>query len=337
MAGPLVLLGPQRDHPRLAEALDHLGCTGEVAVISAGWRHDESELEALVRDVGDRVTPIPLYAWFDALCLKDPLLARAYSARQQKIIDYKAAYRDQLIHTMAAVAALQARVVHDPDLYGPELRFTHQALRALDARAILRANAIRAAHPKTARPWDHPEVRALHDKAAAILDRVDAVLIAGGHVGVLRNRLFFFGFDVLLPRLLARGGALVAWSAGAMALTEQIYLFYDTPPEGEGHAEVLDSGLGIVEGACVFPHAHQRLLLDDRERMCRLVNRLRPAKVLTMEPGAWLQHTAEEGWTDHSVPGTAEFWTADGTSKPANLAFPLPAPKTVVGDRTVVP
>ena len=236
MSGPLVLLGPQRGRPRVAEALARHRCTGGVAVITAGWRHDEAELEALQRDLGRPVTLLPLYRWFDVLCQQDPDLANAYSKRQQSIVDYKAAYRDQLTHTMGAVAAMQRRVSHDPALYEPELRFTHEALRALDRRAIDRVNGLRASAPHTSTPWDLPSVRAHHDHIAEVLSKVDAVLIAGGHVAVLRNRLFFFGLDVLLPRALAAGTAVIAWSAGAMALTESIYLFYDDPPEGEGHA-----------------------------------------------------------------------------------------------------
>lgn len=337
MSGPLVLLGPQRAQPRLSEALDHHGCTGEVAVITAGWRHDEAELEALERDLGARVTLLPLYQWFDDLCLADPTLASAYSARQQRIIDYKAAYRMQLVHTMEAVAAMQAGTEHDPELFGPELHFTHQALRALDARALQRVNEIRAADPITSHPWDHAGVRRHHDEAATILGRVDAVLIAGGHVGVLRNRLYFFGLDVQLPRALAGGCGVFAWSAGAMALTEQIVLFYDDPPEGQGHAELLDSGLGLVPGLRVFPHAQQRLRTGSPARMARLAERLRPATVVTLEPGAWIEHTEAHGWQDRSLPGTATTWSTTGVGHAAADGLSLPPPRTDVGARTVVP
>jgi hypothetical protein len=337
MSGPLVLLGPQRGCPRLSKALEHHGCTGELAVITAGWRYDEAELDTLQRDLGMRLTPLPLYAWFEELCAKDPALARAYSQRQQQIIAYKSAYRDQLKHTMAAVAAMQRRVEHDEPLYGPELQFTHEALRALDARAVHRVNSIRASAPPTSKPWDLPLVRAHHDQIAEVLDRVDAVLIAGGHVGVLRNRLFFFGLDVLLPRALANGTAVFAWSAGAMALAEHIFLFYDDPPEGEGHAEVLDSGLNLVPGLRIFPHAQRRLRTDDAERMTRLVDRLRPSRLLTLEAGAWLEHTDAHGWMDRSEPGSASIWEPTGRAAPPASAFPLAAPRLDPGVRTVVP
>jgi hypothetical protein len=308
-----------------------------VAVVTAGWRHDEQELDALRRDLGDRLVLLPLYRWFDSLCLADGALAQAYKARQQRIIDYKGAYRAQLTHTMAAVAAMQHRVDHDEATYAPELQFTHHALRALDARALNRLNEIRAEASATAAPWNRPEVRAHHEKAAKILSEVDAVLIAGGHVGVLRNRMFFYGLDVLLPRLLARGGAVLAWSAGAMSLCDQIFLFYDDPPEGEGNAEVLDSGIDLVQGLRIFPHARRRLRLDDSDRMKRLADRLRPATLLTLEPGAWIEHTPSTGWVDLSLPGTASIYGPDGRPTAPSGAFPLASPRTTVGKRKVVP
>ncbi len=69
MSGPLALLGHQRPRPRVAEALAHYGCRGRVAVISAGWRHDEPELDALERDLGRRLVHLPLYRWFDEITL----------------------------------------------------------------------------------------------------------------------------------------------------------------------------------------------------------------------------------------------------------------------------
>ena len=308
-----------------------------MAVITAGWRHDEQELGTLRRDLGDRLVLLPLYSWFDSLCVADGALAKAYKARQQKIIDYKGAYRDQLAHTMAAVAAMQHRVDHDAALYTPELNFTHQVLRALDARALSRLNEFRAEASITAAPWNRPEVRAHHERAAEILSQVDAVLIAGGHVGVLRNRMFFYGLDVLLPRLLARGGAVLGWSAGAMTLCDQIFLFYDDPPEGEGHAEILDSGLDIVHGLRVFPHAQRRLRLADSNRMKRLADRLRPATVLSLEPGAWIEHTPSTGWVDRSLPGTATVYGPDGQPTKPTDAFPFATPRTTVGERKVIP
>jgi len=337
MSGPLALLGHQRPRPRVAEALAHYGCRGRVAVISAGWRHDEPELDALERDLGRRLVHLPLYRWFDEITLGNTALGTAYSERQKRIIAYKSAYREQISHAMEAVAAMQLRVARNPDLYDPELQFTHRVLRAIDSRALVRVEEIRCEFPATATPWDVPAVRRRHDEIASVLSDVDAVLIAGGHVGVLRNRLFFFGLDMLLPQALEAGTAVVAWSAGAMALTDRIVLFYDDPPEGKGHAEMFDLGLGLVSGIRPFPHAQQRLRVHDPARMARLVQRLNPAPVVAMEAGAWLEHTDDDGWVDRSDPESCWTWDRDGL--PCGLPTPLSfdAPRTQVGQRTVTP
>ena len=337
MSGPLVLLGHQRPRQRVAEAVERCGCHGKLAVITAGWRHDEPEIDALQRDLGGRLVHLPLYRWFEEVSLEDAQLAEAYSARQHRIIDYKAAYREQIAHTMSAVADMQTRAQRDPELYEPELQFVHRVLRAIDARALVRVEEIRSSFPNTARPWDLPLVRRRHDETAAILNGVDAVLIAGGHVGVLRNRLFFFGLDVLLLRALAAGTGLMAWSAGAMSLMDRIVLFYDDPPEGKGHAEMFDSGLDIVRGLRLFPHARQRLRTQDPARMARLVNRLSPAAVIGMQAGAWLEHTAQGGWVDRSDPGTCWTWDADGNRCELPAELPFEPPRTEVGERMVTP
>ena len=75
MSGPLVLLGPQRPRQRVAEAVHHFGCTRKLAIITAGWRHDEAELDALQRDLGVPRVHLPLYRWFDELALTNPDLA----------------------------------------------------------------------------------------------------------------------------------------------------------------------------------------------------------------------------------------------------------------------
>ena len=76
---------------------------------------------------------------------------------------------------------------------------------------------------------------------------------------------------------------LIAWSAGAMALTEAIVAFHDRPPQGPNHAEVIDLGLGLVPRLVLFPHAAERLRLDDRQRIATLAGRFAPLRCLTLE------------------------------------------------------
>ncbi len=70
-----------------------------------------------------------------------------------------------------------------------------------------------------------------------------------------------------------------------MVLTEKVVLFHDHPPHGQGIAEVLDAGFGLVPGLVVLPDPRRRLRLDDRERVGRLAQRFAPAACVAMDHG----------------------------------------------------
>ena len=115
------------------------------------------------------------------------------------------------------------------------------------------------------------------------LEECEAVAIAGGHVAVLVNRLFMFDMRRLIgPR------PVFAWSGGAMSLTERVVLFHDSPPQGQGNAEVLEAGRGWAVGVVALPHARRRLRLDDRARVALFARRFEPALCLVLDDGAAL-------------------------------------------------
>jgi len=288
MTGPLLILGPQHPRPNFPAVLAAAGVQGPVAVVSAGWRHDEAELDALRAAIDQPVVPVPLYAWFDELASEAPALSADWHARQSRIRAFKQAYEIEMRAAIEVAARLERQASHDPQVQAEEVAFTREAVRALDRRALQRLDEIRDAFPRTARPWEEPAAARRHHEARHRLQDCAALCIAGGHVAVLLNRIVFFGVDDLARAMLARGGAVVAWSAGAMVLTERIVLYYDDPPEGTGDPEVLDRGLGLVTGHVLFPHARRRLDLHDRDRVHRLATRLHPARCLSLENGAAL-------------------------------------------------
>ena len=134
-------------------------------------------------------------------------------------------------------------------------------------------------------PHARDAVAAERAELGAILRNVRALAVAGGHVAVLLNRLRLFG----VAELLGQGAPVAAWSAGAMALSERVVLFHDNPPQGPGHAEVLDAGLGLCAGIVPLPHARRRLDLGDRVRVALFARRFAPAAALAMEDGARIE------------------------------------------------
>lgn len=300
MPAPVVVLGPQRPLPNLSKALDALGVEGPLALITAGWRVDEDEIGPLVEHVSPRrVRHLKLYAAVERIFRAEPDLAAAYHARQARVVAYKDVYRISLHAASMAVSQLYDRVSADPDVYGPDLGDAIGALRMVDERLLDRIDAIREAHPDVAAPWTHPAVQSVLDALVDQLDGCGAVLIAGGHVGVLRNRLRILGLDPVIRSLRERGVPLLAWSAGAMVLARRIVLFYDDPPEGHGDAEVFGRGLDLLPGVVWLPHARMRLDLQDRRNVGLLARRLRPEKAVALEVGA---HLVWDGvrFTDHS-------------------------------------
>lgn len=285
MPGNVVLLGPQRPDPNAAAALAEISGSGPVVVLAAGWRQDEAEEELLEGIVGPQAEVLPLYRWFDAVMRDDPTLREAYRARQDALIRHQALNRIRLGGALQAVHQL----LEEPE---SEVQLAQLELAQADVRRIDgdRVAACATAYADAGRPWDGaPLVQQLQAKAAEALQEARAIVLTGGHVAVLRNRIDFFGVGDVLRRQHAAGTPIVAWSAGAMVLTERVVLFYDDPPDGSpAYPEVLDQGLGLVPGLVVLPHARQRLRLDDPRRVSLLAQRFAPATCVGLENGAWL-------------------------------------------------
>ena len=126
-----------------------------------------------------------------------------------------------------------------------------------------------------------------------MLNDVGAVCIAGGHVGILVNRVRLFG----IPSLVG-DRPLIGWSGGAMALSERIVLFHDSPPQGPGNAEVFGPALGLCRGVVPLPHASERLRLDDATRVSLFARRFRPDLCVALDAGRRIDWDGTN-WTPH--------------------------------------
>ena len=214
---------------------------------------------------------------------------------------WKKAYRIRLHAHMEALVRLDELAHGDPDLFSGPLRSALAQVIALDDEVPSTLASLRASEP----PWSREPVLGYRQRVAEALERCDTVAIAGGQVATLLNRLRFFGLGSLLEDFWERGGNLVAWSAGAMVLTERVLLFYDHPPEGPGHPEVLDAGLGLIRGVTFFPGAAQRLDLDARRRW-RLIARLGRSRALGLANGDALRIDQDLELLEGSVLDLAE-------------------------------
>ena len=205
----------------------------------------------------------------------------------------------RLSAAFSALLRLHRVAEEDPALHAAELEDAVRVLRALDQRVVDVLDEIRAeAGPLD---WRHEAVAPYREAISRRLELCHSMAIAGGHVAVLLNRLRFFGFDGLLRDWVAEGNTLAAWSAGAMVLCDRVVLFYDDPPEGPSEPEVLDRGLGLIEGRLVFPHPSRRLRLNDPDRLRLLQARF--GRCVGLENGAWVR-IHSDGFVDSSAPDT---------------------------------
>lgn len=278
-----ILLGPQSPVSNLREALDSVSVKGPVVSITAGWRDSEAELDELQSTAGINVEDLNLYRLAEEIFLHEPELHALQRQRQDKLAELQRLYRIRLEPTLAAAHNLM-RETGSSDLLRLEQRAAISQLRALDRHHVRRISAIHEdfnlQRARLKIPMASELVYTLQKKVAGCA----AVLIAGGHVAVLINRIRLFR----LTRMLGQK-PIIAWSAGAMVLGEQIVLFHDDAPQGQRNPEVLDAGLGIVKKIIPLPHAQTRLDWSARNRMALFSRRFAPAKCTPLDNGSMIR------------------------------------------------
>ncbi len=286
----IVLLGPQHFHATLGEVIESLGLAGSLAVITAGWQERETEWEELEVPKGRENINLMLHQRSEEIFREDRELREAHQIHQEHLKSLQVLYRLRLNHVQGVVRELMnRREFTSSDVLEPEIDDAIKAVRDLDSHHLGR---IREANRVFQDQWGggtNVQVMNHHFELAEILKNCSAVLIAGGHVAVLLNRIRLLKLEPLIKDKL-----LIAWSAGAMVLGEQVVLFHDTPPQGPGHAEVFESGLGFYKGVLPLPHARNRLLLDDSIRVSIFARRFAHLKCLTMEDGAHIEWNEKE-------------------------------------------
>jgi len=303
MSSTVVLLGPQRLEPTLGLAVDALGVRGRIAAVTAGWEERESEDQELGEHLGGRTTNLELFRRSEEVYERDAELFAAMRERRNTRHRLRELYRLRLKHALKAARVLLKREGDDP-LLEREREEAIRAVRALDDHHLRCVAEIEAKFAARTNLAERPEVARQRSEIERVLAGVDALCIAGGHVGVLIERMRLFD---LLPLLGDK--PIFAWSAGAMVISERIVLFHDHPPQGAGDAEVFGLGLGVCKGVVPLPHAKHRLRLKDKARVALLARRFRPALCAAMDEAARLDWDGAS-WT---LSGKARRLSLDGT------------------------
>ena len=279
----IVLLGPQRSRPILGAVADSLGIDGPVAVITAGWLERENEDTELADALGRPIVNLHLHQRAEQAYEDDAELLAAEHARRDHFKQLRELYNLRLAGELSCARTLLKRD-GDPDLLEPEREATLNAIRAIDTHHLRRIRLAREQFNVSCNLPSRPSIVKHRSEIAQLIGACDALAIAGGHVAILLDllRLFDIGplFDVKKP--------LLAWSAGAMAISQAVVLFHDSPPQGFGNPEILDAGLGIARGVLPLPHARRRLDLNDRIRVSLLSRRFSPLTCAALHEGSIL-------------------------------------------------
>jgi len=288
----VTLLGPQR-RPTLDTVAASLYPEGPIATITAGWQEREPDDAELGKLLGSRDVNLRLYRrWLDVQ-ERDPEFALGERRLAAVLEELQNMYLLRLDHALQAVYAIQRRS-GGQRLRASVLAEVIGAVRELDAAHLRRVSAVRGEFYQRLPPHDRAVIAEHRADVAGLLRDAAAVVIAGGHVGVLADTLHLFNVAASLRT------AVIAWSAGAMALAGQIVLFHDRSAHGPGHPEIYGRGLSVFSNVVPLPHARARLLLDDAPRMAVFARRFAPARCVLLENGTRI----DTGGDGRCPPGT---------------------------------
>src|SRR5207237_10696692 len=151
-----------------------------------------------------------------------------YRAGEQRLAGVLAGLQElyllRLDYTLQAVYAVQRRAAGGS---GDALGEAVEAVRELDAAHLRRVNEARLEFFDRLRPHDRPVIAEYRAAVSAVLGDAAALVIAGGHVGVLAEVLHLFNVAAALNGTARNGAPVIAWSVGAMTLPAGLVLFPD--------------------------------------------------------------------------------------------------------------
>ncbi len=263
----LFLLGPQPEYASLKTVLSRLELNGPVALITAGWETEEEYDQELRQAIGVECHNLKLFNRTEQLFADDPDLIQTLQARQDELRHLRDAYNGRLFHLLKAARQIIRR--HD-DLIDldAERESAIEMVRQLDRQYFVRTSQIIDDYEEQLKLAQRPLVVAHRREVAGLLRRSSAILISGGHVAIILNRLRIFGILETSREL-----PIVAWSGGAMALADQVVFFHDSPPQGAGNPEILRAGMGLFHDLLPLPDARTRLNLEDTARVALFARR----------------------------------------------------------------
>jgi hypothetical protein len=296
----VTLLGPQR-RPSVQHVVRDLDPHATVAMVTAGWQEREPEDSELQELLGGRAVNLGLHArWLD-VHERDREYAYAEREHDSVLAELRQHYLTQLDHALRAAYTVAEGKEGRPRWRRAAVDDALEVVRLVDDQHLARVRAAELAFYEAWRPQERPIVAEHREEVRSVLEEAGALVVAGGHVGELTKVLHLFHVEPHLPHVV------IAWSAGAMALSDRVVLFDDFVPHGVAQTEVYGEGIGVVRDLVPLPHMRRRLRVDDPVRMSVLARRFEPARCVVLDDGARVPLTPEGG-----LPADARVVSSDG-------------------------
>lgn len=274
-----VLLGPQRFRTTVGPVIRTVAPEGTIATVTAGWRDRESDTVELDATLEGRGRHLNLYGRLNDVLDSDRPFATAALAHRDAVDELVGIYSLRLQRVLESVYAVQRRSVRK-DLAASALADGIRLVQSVDQWYLDAVDQLHGELWAAAPAEDSEPIQRHRAEVAEAVRQASAIAIAGGHVGLLLRCLKLFAVD--LPTHLP----VVAWSAGAMSITERVVLYNDRGLSGVIGSEVWDRGLGRAPRIVAMPHARRRLQMDDPMVLRVLVRRFGDARCLLLDDGA---------------------------------------------------
>lgn len=306
----IILLGPQPGYQTIREAVERLNPQGRVGMITAGWEEGEDEdhdLRVAIEERAEvRAANLRLFGRTEHLFVDDKQLIGLLQERQDELRELRVVYNSRLDLLLSAARATLAATTTRVSLER-EQESSIDVVRQLDREYVERTSEVCARFDEMIRITERPSLVPHRHELADFLDHCAALVISGGNAAITLNRLRIFGILDDHPEL-----PVVAWSGGAMALSDQIVFFHDSPPQGPGNPEVLRAGIGAFRDVLPLPDARHRLRLDDQMRVALFARRFSRYACVILDERTILERYDGQ-W--HANEGTQKLGE-DGTLKP---------------------
>ena len=210
-----------------------------MATVTAGWQDREPADHELDEVMDGRSRNLGLYGRLSDVLTHDEHFAAQALAHRDAMDELAGIYSLRLQRALDTVYAVGRRPARE-DVADAAFADAVREVRDIDAWYLGVVDSLYGELEESAPP-ERSELVARHrHEVGELLSDASVLAVAGGHVGILVRCLRLFAV-VPPPEM-----PVVAWSAGAMAMTERVVLYNDNGPQGVQGAEVWDRGIGRV-------------------------------------------------------------------------------------------